>query len=52
MKRSSDKKKNYVVLIKEKNDADKINNFFMKNYWNKIGVFVKLMTKVSMRWKN
>ena len=21
-------------------------------YWNKIGIFVKLMRKVSMRWKN
>ena len=31
---------------------DEINNFFMNNYWHKIGIFVKLMRKVSMRWKN
>ena len=29
-----------------------INNFFMNNYWNNIGNFVKLMREVSMRWKN
>ena len=52
MKRSSHRKKNFVVLIKETNDADKINNFFMNSYWSKTGIFVKLMRKVSMRWKN
>ena len=30
MKRSSHKKKKFVVLIWETNDADKINNFFME----------------------
>ena len=30
---------------------DEINNFFMNNYWNKIGIFVKLMRKVSVRWR-
>ena len=40
------------MLIKEMNDFDEINNFFMNNYWHKIGIFVKLMRKVSMRWKN
>ena len=32
MKRSSHRKKNFVVLVKETNDADKINNFFMISY--------------------
>ena len=41
-----------IVLIKETNNFDEINNFFMNNYWNKIEIFVKLMWKVSMRWKN
>ena len=40
------------MLIKETNDFDEINTFFMNNYWNKIGIFVKLTRKVSMRWKN
>ena len=39
-------------LNEETNNFDEINNFFMNNYWNKIGIFVKLMRKVSMRWKN
>ena len=34
------------------NNFDEINNFFMNNHWNKIGVFVKYMRKVLMRWKN
>ena len=33
------------MLIKETNDVDQINNFFMNSYWNKIGIFVKLMRK-------
>ena len=45
-------KKKFVVLIKETNDFDKINNFFMNSYWSKIGIFVKLIWKVSMRSKN
>ena len=52
MKRSSHKKKNFVVLIKETNDVDKIISFIMNSYWSKIGIFVKLMRKVSMKWKN
>ena len=52
MKWSSRKNKKFVVLIKETNDIDKIINFFMNNYWNKIENFVKLRRKVSMRWKN
>ena len=42
--RSSHKKK-LVVLIKEANDADNINNFFMKSHWSKIGIYVKRMRK-------
>ena len=52
MKFSSLKEEKSIVLIKETNDFEKINNFFMNNYWNKIGIFLKLMRKVSMRWKN
>ena len=29
-----------IVLIKETNDFEEINNFFMNNSWNKIGIFV------------
>ena len=46
------KRRKFIVLIKETNDIDEISNFFMYNYWNKIENFVKLMSKVSMRWKN
>ena len=38
MKRSSHKKKKFVVLTKQKNDVDKIINFFMNNSWHKIGI--------------
>ena len=41
-----------IILLQEKNNFDEINNFFMDNYKNKIGIFVKLMRKVSVRWKN
>ena len=41
-----------IVLLKETNNFDEINFFCMNNYWNKIENFVKLMWKVSMRWKN
>ena len=36
MKRSSRSKKNFIVL-KQKNDVDKIINFFMNSYWSKTG---------------
>ena len=45
-------KRKFIVLIKETSNIDEINNFFMNSYQNKIGIFVKLMRKVSMRWKN
>ena len=40
------------MLLQEMNNFDEINYFFMNNYWNKIGISVKLMRNVSMRWKN
>ena len=39
-------------LGNETNNFDEINNFFMNDYWNNMGNFVKFMRKVSMRWKN
>ena len=50
VKRTSRSTKNFIVL-KQKNAVDKI-NFFMNSYWSKTGIFVKLMRKVSMKWKN
>ena len=41
-----------ITLLHVMNNFNEINNFFMNNYQNKIGIFVKLMRKVSMRWKN
>ena len=52
MKLSSLNEETFIVLIKESNNFDEINYFFMNNYCNKIENFVKLMRKVSMRWKN
>ena len=49
---SSTAKEKLIVLIKETNNFDEINKFFMNNYWSKIGIFVKLMRRVSMRWEN
>ena len=47
MESSSLKEEKFIVLIKETNNFDEINNFFMNDYWNKIENFVKLMWKVS-----
>ena len=52
MEKSSINEVRLIVLIKETNNFDDINNFFMNNYLNKIENFVKLMWKVPMRWKN
>ena len=41
-----------IVLLQETDNFDEINKFFMYNYWNKSGIFVKLMRKVSLKWKN
>ena len=47
MKLSNIKEEKFIVLIKETNNSDEINHLFMNNYWNKFGIFVKLMRKVS-----
>ncbi len=44
-KLSSPRKEKIIVLTKETNNIDEINNFFMNNYWNKIGIFVKQESK-------
>ena len=41
-----------IVLLQETSNFDEINNFFMNNFWNKLENFVKLMWKVSIRWKS
>ena len=52
MKFSSLNEEKCIVLIKETNDFDKIINFFMNRYWSKLGIFVKLMRKASVKCKN
>ena len=52
MELSSLSEEKLIILLQVMNNFDEINNFFMNNYWNKIGIFVKLMRKVCMRWKN
>ena len=52
MELSSLSEEKLIMLLQETNDFDEINNFVMYNYWNKIGIFVKLMRKVSVRSKN
>ena len=34
-----------IVLLQVMNDFEEINYFFMNNYQNKIGIFVKLILK-------
>ena len=41
-----------IMLSQVMNNFDEINNFCMNNYQNKIGIFVKLISEVFMRWKN
>ena len=38
--------------LHQKNFNDEINNFFMHSYNSKTGNYVKLMIKISMKWKN
>ena len=52
MELTSLSEKKLIILLLVTNNFDDINNFFMNNYQNKIGIFVKLMRKVSMRLKN
>ena len=44
---SSRKEEKFIVFIKKTNNFDEIYNFFMNNYWNKIGIFVKLMRSLN-----
>ena len=44
-------KKNFIALT-QKNSIDELNNFFMNSYRSKTGIHVKLVRKVSMKWKN
>ena len=41
-----------IILMQVMNNSDEIHYFFMKNNQNKIGIFVKLRSKVFMRLKN
>ena len=41
-----------IILLHVMNSSDEINYFFKNNYQNKIGIFVKFISKVFMRWKN
>ena len=47
MKLSSLNEEKFIGLVKETNNIDENNNFFMNKYWNKIGIFVKPMRKMS-----
>ena len=38
---------NLIKLLQEMNNFDEINNFFMNNYQNKIGIFVKLIWSLN-----
>ena len=40
-----------IIRLQVMNNFDKINYFFMNNFWNKIGIFVKLVSKVFMKWR-
>ena len=44
-------KKNFTTF-KQKNFNDEINNFFMNSYYSTIQNYVKLMRKVSKKWKS
>ena len=52
LKISSLKQEKFIVLIKETNNFDEINNSFKNICWNKVGIFMDLMRIVSVRWKN
>ena len=41
-----------ITLLQMMNNFDEINYFFMNNYQNKIGIFVKLTSRVFMKCKN
>ena len=41
-----------IMLLQEMNNFDEVNHFCMNNYQNKIWIFVKLTSKVFVRWNN
>ena len=41
-----------ILLLQVMSSSDEINYFFKNNYQNKIGIFVKLISKVFRKWKN
>ena len=41
-----------IIPLHVMNNTDEINYFFKNNYQNKIGLFLKLVSKVFMTWKN
>ena len=41
-----------LLNLSKKNFNDEINNFFVHSYYSKTGNYVKLIIKVSMKWKN
>ena len=51
MESSSLSEEKLIILLHVMNNFDEI-NFFLNNYHNKIVIFVKLILKVLMRWKN
>ena len=52
MELSSLSEKRVIALMQEANNSDEINYHFKNNYQNTIGFFVKLISKVFMRWKS
>ena len=45
-------RKKLIMLLHVIKNSDEMNYFFINNYQNKIGTFVKLISEVLMRWKN
>ena len=43
---------NLIILWQVMNNPDEINYYFKNIYQNRIGIFVKLISKFFMRWKN
>ena len=41
-----------IILSQVMNNPGEINYYFRNNYQNRIGTFVKLTSKVFMRWKH
>ena len=52
MELSSLSEEKLIILLHVMNNFDEINHFFMNNCQYKIGIFVKIIWEVSMRWKN